>query len=314
MLPPVLVGLAFASGCSESPAAAVADAGADADAKVTDASADAGDADSGLVVDTMRMSLPLGDGKYRASPEIGHVYSCQRSFMGGMGAQVDGPWIDIAKGTFDFTAKTVVQGAVTWPHTFSATVTGATRNVTSNGLPEHKTGTFPIAANDPAYAYDRNPNTIAEQARSWALPANPSIASLPGCLPGGPIGILLTGAVLFNALDADGRDALAHEAQDACQAHPERSGAYHYHSATDCIADPGTGHSALLGYALDGFGIYGLRGEGGKVLTNADLDTCHGHKHSVAWDGSDVPLYHYHATYEYPYTLGCFKGTPVTTP
>jgi len=26
-----------------------------------------------------------------------------------------------------------------------------------------------------------------------------------------------------------------------------------------------------------------------------------------------VSMYHYHATYEYPYTLGCFRGTPITT-
>ena len=45
---------------------------------------------------------------------------------------------------------------------------------------------------------------------------------------------------------------------------------YHYHDVTTCIADPGTGHSTLLGYARDGFGIYGNRGETGAALTNAD--------------------------------------------
>lgn len=33
-----------------------------------------------------------------------------------------------------------------------------------------------------------------------------------------------------------------------------------------------TGHSPLFGYALDGFGIYGPRGEDGKMMTNAKLD------------------------------------------
>ena len=42
----------------------------------------------------------------------------------------------------------------------------------------------------------------------------------------GPIGFLLTGGVFFNALDAQGKDAVAHEVQDRCQGHPERSGAY----------------------------------------------------------------------------------------
>ena len=35
-----------------------------------------------------------------------------------------------------------------------------------------------------------------------------------------------------------------------------------------------------------------------------DLDACHGHKHKVG--GRRV--YHYHATREFPYTLGCFSG------
>lgn len=67
---------------------------------------------------------------------------------------------------------------------------------------------------------------------------------------------------------------------------------------------------ALVGYALDGFGIYGQHGEGGRTLTNGDLDACHGHTHTVIWDGEAREIYHYHLTDEYPYTLGCFRGTP----
>ena len=88
-------------------------------------------------------------------------------------------------------------------------------------------------------------------------------------------------------------------------------GAYHYHSLTNCIDDPGTAHSKLMGYALDGYGIYGMRGEDGAVLHDADLDACHGHTHVIDWDGKKVAMYHYHATAEYPYVIGCFHGTPV---
>ena len=45
------------------------------------------------------------------------------------------------------------------------------------------------------------------------------------------------------------------------------------------------------------------------MLTNADLDECHGHTHAIAWDGRTVTMYHYHATWEFPYVLGCFRGT-----
>lgn len=37
-------------------------------------------------------------------------------------------------------------------------------------------------------------------------------------------------------------------------------------------------HSPLFGYTLDGFGMFGPRSEGGKLVTNADLDECHGHR------------------------------------
>jgi len=30
----------------------------------------------------------------------------------------------------------------------------------------------------------------------------------------------------------------------------------------------------------------------------------------IDWDGQQVEMYHYHATHEFPYTVGCFKGTP----
>ena len=66
----------------------------------------------------------------------------------------------------------------------------------------------------------------------------------------------------------------------------------------------------LVGYALDGFGIYSAS-EGGKTLTNKDLDGCHGHTGTVMWDGKPTDIYHYHLTTEYPYTLGCYRGTQV---
>jgi hypothetical protein len=255
-------------------------------------------------------ALPLGDGKISTAPQLGNIYSCVTSFHG-MGAAASGPWISDS-GTFNFTAKAVVAGDVDWPDaSFALAVDAGTTLVVGNDLPDHATGTFPIAASDPAYAYDQNPNHIAAQRVSYALPANPTVAASATCLGQGPIGILLTGAYLFNGLDALGRDALAHEIQDSCQGHPDVSSSYHYHTLTTCLPDPGTGHSALLGYALDGFGIYGNRGESGEALTDADLDECHGHTHAIAWNGQTVSLYHYHATPEYPYSLGCYRGTPI---
>ena len=68
--------------------------------------------------------------------------------------------------------------------------------------------------------------------------------------------------------------------------------------------------SPLVGYALDGFGIYGPRGADGKLVTNADLDECHGRVGEVMFNGKKQMMYHYVLNNEYPYSVGCFRGTP----
>jgi hypothetical protein len=69
-----------------------------------------------------------------------------------------------------------------------------------------------------------------------------------------------------------------------------------------------------VGVALDGFGIYGPRGTDGGVLTNADLDVCHGHSHSVTnIEGTTASAYHYHTNEEFPYVIGCYRGSQVAT-
>jgi hypothetical protein len=254
--------------------------------------------------------LPLGDGKLSTSPKVGWIWPC-RVNPNGRGASQEGPWIK-EDGTYDFTAKSIVQGKVNWPKRFKMSLKGDKRIFSTNDLPNHPTGKFPIteAENPDAYQYDDNPNRISAQNMYVELPANPTLAAEPTCTPGA-IGILETGSVLFNALDSPGRDALAHEVQDSCQGHPEPSGIYHYHSITTCLPEKKTrnGHSALVGYSLDGFGIYGRYGTGGKNLLSADLDVCHGHTHKIEWNGKKVSMYHYHGTWDFPYTIGCMRGT-----
>jgi len=256
-------------------------------------------------------ALPLGDGK-TGSAQVGYVDSCQTSFGGG-GAKGSAPWI--TGSTWNSTTKPTVQGSVNWPQaSYSVTLSGGSRIIHSNDLPKgFTTGVFPIARSDPAHQYDGNPNHIAPQSINWTLPANPTAAATPSCVGMGPIGILDDGVVFFNGLDADGRDAAAHEVQDSCDGHPDQSDEYHYHTVSSCIMKTATGSSTLVGYALDGYGIYVERDANGNLLTDADLDACHGRTSMVTWDGKQVSMYHYDATAEYPYTVGCYHGTPINT-
>ena len=254
-------------------------------------------------------NLPLGDYHLSSAPSRGDIWSCNVGFPGG-GSNVTPPWIH-DNGTWDSTTKAIVDGAVPWPTAvFSLTLSGSNRVVSGNGLPVgFTTGVFPVQPSDDVYAFDPNPNTIGAHSISFTLPANPTVAATSSCTSGGMIGVALDGVPIFNGLDGGGRDAAAHEAQDTCGGHPQQQGHYHYHSISDCL--PGANSSELIGYAIDGFGIYGPLDSGGHELTNADLDECHGTTSAVQWDGQTVTMYHYVATRAYPYTVGCYRGTPV---
>jgi hypothetical protein len=255
--------------------------------------------------------LKVGDNKYSTSgAKRGYVYVCQRP-NGQPGAQGSStPWIDGS--SWDYTQKPSVSGSVDWENaTYRVRRSGSSRLITGNGLPSHATGVFPIQQSDPAYQYDRNPNSIKATTIDLTLTAKPKRASKPSCTSGGAIGIMKSGALFFNALDAGGLDAGAHELQDKCGGHPQQQGQYHYHALPACIASGSkSSHSKQIGWAFDGFPIYGPRGDGGEYLRNSDLDACHGHTHTIKVDGKRQRMYHYHATMEFPYTLGCYRGTP----
>jgi peptidoglycan hydrolase-like protein with peptidoglycan-binding domain len=125
--------------------------------------------------------LPLGDNKYSTtSAQRGYIYLC--SVGGGMegGAQVKGPWI--TGDTWDSTKKTQVSGDVSWPNAkLNIKTSGETRIFTGNGLPvNHNTGQYPINSSDPAYKYDKNPNSISEQNTSITVPLK-QLLQFPYC-------------------------------------------------------------------------------------------------------------------------------------
>jgi hypothetical protein len=261
-------------------------------------------------------AVPLGDGYVSTSPKVGYVDSCTTHFEGIGGAQVDGPWVNTKAKTWNYTTKIAVNGRIKWPTgSYSVKIVGGRRVIRFNDLPiDHTTGVFPIASTDPAYQYDHNGNHIAAQKFDWKLPLHPSAANTPGCTPGGPIGVLDDGVVLYNALDGEGRDAGAHEVLDICAGHPDPSDTYHHHDIPPCILDKlRNGTTTLVGYALDGYGIYVVKSAKGTLPTNTSLDACHGTTSRVMWNGKLTRIFHYVATLEYPYTVGCFHGTPIAS-
>jgi hypothetical protein len=258
--------------------------------------------------------LPVGDNKYSTSaPAAGTVYVCQNYAKNlaaeAGGAMTRGPWF-VGTTQWNINKKLHVQGAVTWQASFSNKVSGATRTIITNDLPDHTTGVFPISPTDPAYAYDRNPNSIKGQTFTYALSTSPSYGD-PACV-GGQVGIMLTGVALFSAFDAGGRDAGAWEVQDSCQGHPQSDGIYHYHTLSSCIKDASV--KTVIGYALDGFPITGPKVGDKNFLTTADLDECHGLTSQVVLDGKTVTTYHYVMTEDFPYSISCYRAPAIQPP
>jgi hypothetical protein len=255
-------------------------------------------------------NLPLGDYKYVTdAPKKGYVYLCH-VHKDNPGSMVLGPWVHGQ--TWNVLSKVSILGNVSWPNaSFSDIVSGAYRVLSGNDLPiNHTTGIFPVQSNDPASAYDPNPNTISAQNLKVNIPAHPTYSDTPYCM-GGEVGVMLSGVPLFDAFDAGLRDAAAHELQDSCDGHPQGSGEYHYHSLSACFKD--TSEKTVLGYAYDGFPITGPVVAPQKYLTTDDLDVCHGITSEINLDGRPTVTYHYVMTEDFPYSASCFRGKPVTT-
>ncbi|XP_078618086.1 uncharacterized protein LOC144885824 isoform X1 [Branchiostoma floridae x Branchiostoma japonicum] len=173
------------------------------------------------------------------------------------------------------------------------TVTEGTDTITivSNAIPDHAT---------PVYPNPQNPSPIVPQHLHINIPKNPQVANQTTCLNMGAVGVAINGVPIFNPFSRECRDASEYEVLDQCDGHPNPFGEYHYHIHPDCVFDGTSTHSQIVGVAADGFAIYGPVDEDGTVLTNADLDECHGRMK----DG----VYRYHVTNEYPYFMACYKG------
>ncbi|MBK8293445.1 MAG: YHYH protein [Solirubrobacterales bacterium] len=127
------------------------------------------------------------------------------------------------------------------------------------------------------------------------------------------VGLALDGVTIFgdapSVADRGGLPAL-----DSCGGHVDPSGYYHWHFGAESIqtnldeADADVTCSveqdteALVGFAYDGYGIYGP--EEDRAIPD-DLDECSGHTSETAEFGT---TYHYHLTYDSPNLPTCRTG------
>ncbi len=90
---------------------------------------------------------------------------------------------------------------------------------------------------------------------------------------------------------------------DVCGGHAGRGDDYHYHVAPTCMIDQmaNAGDDAIIGWAFDGFPIYGMNNPDGSPIADGDLDVCNGQP-------DDVFGYRYHTTADAPYIVQCLMG------
>jgi len=255
--------------------------------------------------------LRLGDNSLTISkPANGFLYSCVDKNPNAPGAISDKiTWIDLTAATWNLFQKLwLPRGEFQSAEGFYIEHIGDNkREIQTNNLPvDKKIGDWPMTNYPSLTQIDPNPGIPRENDSSLSLPTEPVQADSPTCLSPGVIGITKNGVAIFNAADARGEDAVAREIVDEFGGHPARY-EYHYHFIPERLDNNfiQNGHSGIVGYIKDGFPIHGYRGDRGIEMSNSDLDTCHGHQHGSLG-------YHYHATLEYPYTVGCYMGTPTS--
>ena len=199
--------------------------------------------------------------------------------------------------------------------------------IRSNGIPHYEF--VPIT-----------PHPLRARTVEHRLPRQPQLADRTTQIPLlGTIAVAVNGVAIFGpnegprpSFEAFG-DPIYNSIMDTCMGHTAT--VYHYHALlVQCLSNgpvPKGKPSPIIGYAFDGFPIYGPYGcldtdcnqvvefkssweRIGNPQTNAwdahryvrnksatHLDQCNGR---IGPDGT----YRYHATFTFPYILGCYRG------
>jgi hypothetical protein len=236
-------------------------------------------------------------------------------------------------GTDTTSASTSTQPGLTtarWGANVTVSFGSTTMRYRSNGIPNHArqaqyalpnpgvripTATTAYAGTDPT----------AAQSYDFQIPLVPRKAASPTSTSLGTIGVMISGAALYNPYEADNSTvAMASNFTvknatganiaflDVCNGHPTPMGAYHYHALPPCVTamvDTAGGPSHIIGVAFDGYLIYGDRDISGRQLAASQLDQCSG----ITSPTPEFPqgIYHYVLlnTSSAASSIRCFTGT-----
>jgi len=168
--------------------------------------------------------------------------------------------------------------------------------------------------------------TAANQLNVYKIPLSPAklasgsntvpnpLPNVPGMPAAGAIGVAIDGVPIYPNYNNRGIFAWTSCEVDRCNAHSGKGEDYHYHgdpfganclySEADYGNSPATAHPSVVGFAFDGFTIFGRYTQAGQEGQSTVLDTCGGHMHTTY-------EYHYHPELEAA-TTSTLDGTSVS--
>jgi hypothetical protein len=196
-------------------------------------------------------------------------------------------------------------------------VEGDKRVIKSNGIPDHEVGRFPNRG---------NPNGIQAQKYRYEVPLKPKVAREAIVMVRQPFGIALNGVVFdpgtaeFFQRDRSSKwnyEALSGAVKlglDQNHAHVQPNGAYHYHGLPSKLFETlsdGEQDMTLVGWAADGFPIYGLYGTKDPLDADSEiveLKSSYQIKAGSRPTGSDSPKGDYDGSFTIDYEYVASSG------
>jgi YHYH protein len=237
--------------------------------------------------------------------------------------------------TPSFPSTTTGVKSAKWGSNVKLSYSGNNFTFVSDGIPNHSRPAEYVLPNAGVMlptlttAYVEADPTKAQN-YNFTIPLNPTKSAKPTSTSLGPIGVMISGASLFNPYEGDGKSIATLDNftlknskgqdvgfLDSCNGHPTpMMGTYHYHALPTCITqvvDKPDGPSHLIGVAFDGFPIYGDRAMDGSKITASQLDACNG----ITSATPEFPsgMYHYVLlnTKDSTSSIRCFSGKSSVT-
>lgn len=207
-------------------------------------------------------------------------------------------------------------------------LSGTTLTLSTNGIPSHERDAYYAVPNAGVMVPDETTAHIAEdptteQDLTFTIPTIPQYSETTTQAPLGSIGIMISGAVIFNPYEGDNstvamssnftliEDRKTASFVDHCSGHPTPTGQYHYHANSECVTrqvdTPGES-SHIIGLALDGFPIYGAYAIDGSEVAVTQLDECNGIYSATPEFPSGIYHYVLPNTADATSSIRCFHG------